>query len=75
MGLQIGDIADNPLPRWPRLLGGPLLQTLEAGPLPPGLLPFVLKDMVQGQALGRGLGCPLSRGWASTVFSAFTLPL
>lgn len=55
---------------------GPLLQTLEAGSQLPGLLlPCVLKDTLQGQELGGGLGCPLSPGWASTVFPAFTLPL
>lgn len=48
----------------PSLVGliplGPLLQTLEAGLRLPGLLPYVLKDTVQGQALGSGLSCPLS---------------
>lgn len=65
MDLQIRDIADKPLPHWPRPMGL-LLQTLEAGPLLHGLLPCVLKDTLQGQARGRGLSCPLSPGWAPT---------
>lgn len=52
--------------RSPFLVGpvplGPLLQTLEAGPQLPGLLRFVLKDTLQGQAPGPGPSCPLS--WA-----------
>lgn len=65
--------------RSPSLIGpiplGPLLQTLEAGPQCPGLLPFVLKDTLQGQALGSGLACRLSPGWAPTACPAFMLLL
>lgn len=52
----------------PSLIGptplGPLLQIFEAEPQLPGLLAHALKETLQGQAPGRGLGCPLSLGWA-----------
>lgn len=74
MGLQMGDITNKPLPHWPCPIGS-LAANLQAGSQLPGLLPCVLKDTLRGQALGGGLGCPLSPGWAPTVFPAFMLPL